>query len=74
MNASIDISGIILKTDRLILRPWRQEDLEDFYEYARVDGGGQRAGWLPHENKEKSKQILEGFIEKKKVLQQDIQQ
>ena len=31
MNAAIDISSITLKTERLILRPWRQEDLDDFY-------------------------------------------
>ena len=29
-------------------------NLDDFYEYAIVDGVGQMAGWLPHENKEKS--------------------
>ena len=48
MNASIDITGIVLRTERLILRPWKQEDLDDFFEYARVDGVGQMAGWLPH--------------------------
>lgn len=41
MNAPIDISSITLKTPRLTLRPWRQSDLEDFYEYASVDGVGQ---------------------------------
>ena len=51
MNSEIDISNTILKTKRLILRPWRNEDLDDFYEYASVDGVGQMAGWLPHENK-----------------------
>ena len=68
MNASIDITGIVLKTERLILRPWRQEDLEDFYEYAKVDGVGQMAGWLPHESKEKTQMILESFISGKKTF------
>lgn len=68
MNPQIDITNIKIQTPRLTLRPWKHEDLDDFYEYARVDGVGQRAGWLPHENKEKSRQILEGFIEKKKVF------
>lgn len=68
MNPTIDITNIKIQTPRLTLRPWKHEDLDDFYEYARVDGVGQRAGWLPHENKEKSRQILEGFIEKKKVF------
>ena len=68
MNAQIDISGITLKTERLILRPWRQEDLEDFYEYASVDGVGQMAGWLPHESKEKTQATLDSFINGKKTF------
>lgn len=38
MNELIDISNVVLKTERLILRPFTLEDLNDFYEYARVDG------------------------------------
>ena len=68
MNAQIDITGIVLKTERLILRPWRQEDLDDFYEYASVDGVGQMAGWLPHESKELTQMILDSFIEGKKTF------
>ena len=66
MNANIDISNIVLKTKRLVLRPWRQEDLDDFFEYASVDGVGQMAGWTPHQNKEESQQILDSFIDHKK--------
>ena len=68
MNAKIDISNVTLKTDRLILRPWALDDLDDFYEYAKVDGVGQMAGWLPHENKDKSLMILNMFIEEKKTF------
>ncbi len=68
MNCLIDISNVILNTDRLILRPWRQEDLDDFYEYASVDGVGQMAGWLPHENREESMRILQNFIAGKKTF------
>ena len=68
MNAEIDISGITLKTDRLTLRPWRQEDLDDFYEYASVDGVGQMAGWLPHDSKETTQMILDSFISHKKTF------
>ena len=68
MNAAIDISTVTLKTERLILRPWRQGDLEDFYEYARVDGVGQMAGWLPHESKETTQMILDSFITHKKTF------
>ena len=38
MNAEIDISNVVLRTERLILRPWRESDLDDFFEYASVDG------------------------------------
>ena len=65
MNVDIDISRVILHTERLILRPWQQEDLDDFYAYASVDGVGQMAGWKPHENKEESQRILKSFIEHK---------
>ena len=68
MNAQIDISGIVLKTERLILRPWQQSDLDDFYEYASVDGVGQMAGWLPHESKETTQIILDSFITHKKTF------
>ena len=68
MNADIDINNIQLKTDRLILRPWKQSDLDDFYEYACVDGVGQMAGWKPHESKEESQLILNIFIKEKKTF------
>ncbi len=68
MNAPIDISNVTLKTDRLLLRPWRQEDLDDLYAYASVDGVGQMAGWKPHGSKEESQAILDRFIKKKKTF------
>ena len=68
MNAQIDISHVIIKTDRLTLRPWKQSDLQDFYEYASVDGVGQMAGWKPHKNIEESRQILDRFISGKKTF------
>lgn len=68
MNKPIDISGIILNTERLILRPWKESDLEDFFEYASVDGVGQMAGWIPHKSIEESRKILDDFISHKKTL------
>ena len=68
MNVEIDISRVVLTTERLILRPWRLSDLDDFYEYASVDGVGQMAGWKPHENKEASLEILRRFIDGKKTF------
>lgn len=68
MNAPIDVTNMCIETDRLILRPWRESDLHDFYEYASVDGVGQLAGWMPHQNVEESRMILNKFIEGKKTL------
>lgn len=68
MNKKIDITGVVLTTDRLTLRPWRESDLNDFYEYARVDGVGQMAGWNPHRNMEESRRILSNFIQGKHVF------
>ncbi len=68
MNKKIDISEMMIKTERLLLRPWRYTDLQDFNEYASVDGVGQMAGWLPHKNMDESKAILKMFIEEKKTF------
>ena len=68
MDAYIDISSICLETERLILRPWTKEDLDDFYEYASVDGVGEMAGWSHHETKSESEAILKRFIEGKKTF------
>jgi len=53
-----------LETERLILRSWQESDLEDFYEYASVEGVGEMAGWPHHENIDVSKTILNCFIDK----------
>ncbi len=68
MNPKIDISTVVLPTPRLILRPWQESDLADFYEYARVDGVGQMAGWMPHQDMEESRRILSHFIAGKNVF------
>ena len=57
-----------LETERLILRKWTVEDLDDFYEYAKTPNVGPSAGWKPHENKEESLKILEMFIAKENPL------
>ena len=68
MNAQIDISNVILETDRLILRASKITDLDDFFEYASVEGVGEKAGWEHHKSKDKSLEILKMFIEEKKVF------
>ena len=68
MNAEIDIRQVVLKTERLTLRPWRLSDADDLYEYASVDGVGQMAGWKPHESRAESLERVRHFIEGKKTF------
>ena len=68
MNAAIDITGIVLATERLVLRPWRMDDLNDFFEYASVEGVGEMAGWKHHGSLEESRGILEQFCSEKKTF------
>ena len=68
MNAEIDITSVVIMTDRLTLRPWEYTDLDDFYEYASVEGVGEMAGWSHHKSKDESKTILNLFIRGKKTF------
>ena len=68
MIAPVDVTDIRIETERLILRSWRETDVEDFYAYASVDGVGQMAGWLPHKDIEESRTILDFFIRDKKTF------
>jgi ribosomal-protein-alanine N-acetyltransferase len=68
MNANFKINGKEIETKRLILRPFQQQDLEDFYEYAKVEGVGERAGWKHHESIDESQSILDLFIDEDKTF------
>ena len=67
MLAPVDVTKIRIETDRLVLRPWRESDLSDFYAYASHPDVGIHAGWNPHKTLEESKMILDLFIREKKV-------
>ena len=68
MNASFEIGELVLETERLILRPFKQSDLHDFNEYASVPGVGEMAGWKHHETIEKTQEILDMFIKEDKTF------
>jgi len=68
MNAEFKLNGKILETERLVLRPFNEEDLDNLYEYAKVPGVGEMAGWAHHESKEVSIQILNMFIKEDKTF------
>jgi len=68
MNAEIDLTNVVLKTERLTLRAWLPEDLDDLFEYASVPGVGEMAGWAHHTDRWVSQTVLNHFIEGKKTF------
>lgn len=68
MNTQFKINGAVIETERLVLRPFRQDDLADLYEYASVVGVGEMAGWAHHESVDTSQRILNLFIEEDKTF------
>lgn len=68
MNASFELNGLIIESERLILRPFKEYDLCDFNEYASVPGVGEMAGWDHHETIDKSREILDSFIREDKTF------
>ena len=68
MNATFELNGLVIETERLLLRPFKQADLNDFYEYASVEGVGEMAGWCHHQSIEKTQEILDRFIEEDKTF------
>ena len=51
-----------LETKRLILRPWREDDAEALYEYAKDPLVGLPAGWPPHTSVENSREIIRSVL------------
>ncbi len=57
----------VLVTPNLVLRPFCQEDLDAFFDYARDPRVGPPAGWKPHDDPEETWDVLQGFIQEKQV-------
>lgn len=55
---------MILETERLILRPWKETDAESLYQYAKDPKVGPIAGWPPHTSVENSKDIIKNVLSK----------
>ena len=47
-------SMTVIETERLILRPWREDDAADLYRYASDPEVGPAAGWAAHTSVEDS--------------------
>ena len=51
-----------LATERLFLTPFKVQDAEELFDYAKDPDVGSHAGWKPHESVEESKMIIEGLF------------
>ena len=51
-----------IHTERLILRPWREEDAEELYGYAMSPEVGPIAGWPAHTSVENSREIIRSVL------------
>ena len=58
---------MILKTTNLILRPWRENDAECLYHFAKNPNVGPIAGWPPHESIEDSLNIIKTVFSKRET-------
>lgn len=47
-----------METERILFRPWRDNDAETLYKYASDPEVGPRAGWPPHKSVEESLEII----------------
>ncbi len=53
---------MILETERLILRPWREEDAQALYQYASDPEIGPAAGWAVHTGVDDSRQVIRDVL------------
>lgn len=49
---------MMIETERLILRPWQEDDAESLFKYASDPDIGIIAGWPPHTSVENSREII----------------
>lgn len=49
---------MVIQTERLTLRPWREADAEGLFAYASDPDVGPAAGWPPHRSIEESREII----------------
>lgn len=47
-----------METDRIILRPWLEEDAPALFKYASDPEVGPRAGWPPHRSLDESREVI----------------
>ncbi len=68
MIEQVNFLNTTIETEHLILRSFKLKDLYDFFDYAKVDGVGEMAGWTHHRTLDESKNVLDQFIEDQHIL------
>ena len=53
---------MIFETERLILRPWEEEDAASLYKYAKDPKVGPIAGWPVHTSVDNSREIIKDVL------------
>lgn len=53
---------MVLTTDRLTLRRWRESDAENLFLYAQDPDVGPIAGWPPHRSAEESRGVIQNVL------------
>ncbi len=48
----------MMQSERILLRPWRDDDADALFKYASDPEVGPRAGWPPHKSVEESREVI----------------
>lgn len=51
-----------MESNRILLRPWREEDAKELYRLASNPEVGPRAGWSPHRNISESREVIRTLL------------
>ena len=52
----------LMETERILLRPWREEDAAALFKYASDPAIGPIAGWPPHTSVENSREVIRDIL------------
>ena len=65
MTADFDVTGVRLETERLMLRPWNEKDLMDFYAYTSDEAVAPGMGWTRMQSLEAAQRFFPGYMASK---------
>ena len=58
----LSVNTYYMESEKIILRPWSENDAEILFKYASDPDVGQGAGWSPHKNVEESLEIIRTYF------------